>query len=162
MLALTLVASVVASPKLFPSLVSLKKELDGICGSFNGKMGYFVKNLKTGESIGFRQDDQFPSASTIKTVIMMEVVKQIDEGKLKWTAKLLAPPQAKRYDSIWLSYLQDKVSINIDGLVNLMITVSDNTAAVMLSDKVGVENIEKRMNELGLTQTACLIHVPAT
>jgi len=140
----------------------LEKELTATCQAFHGKMGYYVKNLKSGETIGFRQDEQFPSASTIKTAIMLEVVKQIDAGKLAWTDKLAAPRQAKRYDSIWLSFMQDKISINIDGLVNLMIAVSDNTAAVMLSDKVGVETIEQRMNELGLKQTACLIHVPAT
>lgn len=143
-------------------MTNLRTDLDAICHSFNGKMGYYVKNLKTGETIGFQQDEQFPSASTIKTAIMLEVVKQIEEGKLTWTDKLLAPPAGKRYDSIWLTYMQDKVSVNIDGLVNLMITVSDNTAAVMLADKVGVENMEKRLNELGLTQTACLIHVPAS
>jgi beta-lactamase class A len=143
-------------------MTNLRKDLDSICGAFNGKMGYYVKNLKSGETIGFRQDEQFPSASTIKTAIMLEVVKQIEEGKLNWTDNLLAPPAGKRYDSMWITYLQDKVSINVDGLVNLMITVSDNTAAVMLSDKVGVENIEKRLNDLGLTNTACTIHVPAT
>src|SRR5580658_6103796 len=136
MLALSLCATVASSPRLSPSMVNLRADLDGVCATFNGKMGYYVKNLKTGETIGNRQDDQFPSASTIKTAIMLEVFKQIEEGKLSWTDKLPAPLQAHRYDSIWLSYMQDKVAINIDGLVNLMITVSDNTAAVMLSDKV--------------------------
>ncbi len=49
----------------------LEKELTAICRAFHGKMGYYVKNLKSGETIGFRQDEQFPSASTIKTAIML-------------------------------------------------------------------------------------------
>ena len=162
MFALSVCAALALAPRISHTMSNLRNDLDGICHSFNGKMGYYVKNLKTGETIGFQQDEQFPSASTIKTAIMLEVFKQIEEGKLNWTDKLLAPPAGKRYDSIWLSFMQDKVSVNIDGLVNMMINVSDNTAAVMLSDKVGVENIEKRLNELGLSQTACLIHVPAS
>ncbi|MHB8635462.1 MAG: serine hydrolase [Fimbriimonadaceae bacterium] len=162
MFALSLCATLAAGPRVSPSMTRLRTDLDSICRSFNGKMGYYVKNLRTGQTVGFQQDVQFPSASTIKTAIMLEVVKQIEAGKLSWTDTLPLPPIKQRYDSIWLSYMQDNLSINIDGLVNLMITVSDNTAAVLLADKVGVENIENRMNGLGLTNTACLIHVPAS
>jgi beta-lactamase class A len=63
---------------------------------------------------------------------------------------------------MWVAFLQDGLSVNIDGLVNLMMNVSDNTAAVMLADRVGVENIERRMNSLGFKNTACTIHVPAS
>lgn len=143
-------------------MTNLKARLDSICQNFNGKMGYYVKDLRSGQTIGFREAEQFPSASTIKTAIMVEVIKQIEKGKLAWTDKLPVPGPGHRYDSMWLSFVQDKLSVNIDGLVNLMITVSDNTAAVMLSDRVGVENIERRLNDLGLTNTACLIHVPAS
>ena len=162
MFVLSLCATAAIAPRTSPKMTNLKKDLDAICASFNGKMGYYVKNLKNGETIGLREDEQFPSASTIKTAIMVEIAKQIDEGKLNWTDKLPIPPTGQRNDSMWISYLQDKLSINIDGLVNLMITVSDNTAAVMLSDKAGVENIEKRLNGFGLTNTACTIHVPAS
>jgi beta-lactamase class A len=43
-----------------------------------------------------------------------------------------------------------------------MMNVSDNTATVMLADKVGVEAMETRMNKWGLKGTACTINVPAS
>ena len=63
---------------------------------------------------------------------------------------------------MWVAYLEEGTAVNIDGLTNLMMNVSDNTAAVMLADAVGVENIEKRMLSWGLQDTACTIHEPST
>ena len=120
-------------------------------------MGYWLKDLSTGEDIGFDADDRFPSASTIKTAVMVEVFRQIEAGKLSWTDKIRVPDE--RNDSMWLSYVKPGIEVNIEGLVNLMMNVSDNTATVMLADRVGINNIEKTMNSFGLDNTACTIHV---
>lgn len=148
--------------KLAPNMVRLKSHLDGIANQFHGRMGYYLKNLKTGEVISSRGDERFPSASTIKTVIMIEALKQIEEGKLKWTDKLTVPPKGQRNMSMWTAYLLEGTAVNIDGLVNLMMNVSDNTATVMLAGKVGVENIERRMLDWGFQNTVCTIREPAT
>jgi beta-lactamase class A len=143
-------------------MTRLAKELTAVCKGFHGRVGYYVKNLKTGESIGLNAGDRFPSASTIKTAVMIEVVNQIEEGNLQWSEKIKVPPKAKRSMSMWTAYLEDGISVNIDGLTNLMMNVSDNTATVMLADRVGVENIERRMLAWGLNDTACTIHEPVT
>lgn len=143
-------------------MLGLKKDLDDLAWHFHGRLGYYVKNLRTGESIGFRQDERFPSASTIKTVIMIETVKQIEEGKFAWTDKVKLPPRASRSQSMWAAFLPEDISLNVDGLTNLMMNVSDNTAAISLADKVGVENIEKRLLGWGYQNTVCTIHAPST
>jgi len=143
-------------------MAQLSAEMNAVCKKFNGRVGYYVKNLKTGETIGLNAQDRFPSASTIKTVVMIEVANQIEEGKLKWAEKLKVPPKGKRNPSMWAAYLEDGTAVNIDGLTNLMMNVSDNTATVMLADRVGVENIERRMLAWGLNDTACTIREPAT
>jgi beta-lactamase class A len=151
----------VASPSRTP-MTALAAEMNAVCQKFHGRVGFYVKNLATGETIGLNAADRFPSASTIKTAVMIEVVNHIEEGKLKWTEKLKVPPKAKRSSSMWTAYLEDGISVNIDGLTNLMMNVSDNTATVMLADRVGVENIERRMLDWGLNDTACTIHEPAS
>lgn len=138
----------------------LENAMNSVCARFHGRAGYFVKNLRTGEEIGFRATERFPSASTIKTTIMIEAVNQVEQGKLKWTDKIKVPPKKQRSPSMWAAYLEEGTAVNIDGLINLMMNVSDNTAAVMLADKVGVENIEERMRSWGLNDTACTIQVP--
>ncbi len=144
------------------SMQKLSREMDRTCHLFHGKIGYFVKNLSTGETIGLNADTQFPSASTIKTVIMIEVANQIKEGKFMWTDQIRIPEKKLRNLSMWAGHLEEGTSVNIDGLTNLMMNVSDNTAAVMLADRVGVENIENRMMRWGLKDTACTIHEPPT
>ena len=66
----------------------LASAMDAACSGFHGRIGYYVKNLKTGETIGLHAEDRFPSASTIKTAIMIEAVNQVVSGKLKWTDKI--------------------------------------------------------------------------
>lgn len=143
-------------------LSAIKKELDGIAKGFGGRLGYHLRLLDGSGSIGYRDDERYPSASTIKTVVMIEVFRQIERGELKWTDTIEVPPIGRRNGGMWVAYLREGTKINIDGLVQLMMTLSDNTATVMLADKVGVEKIETLMLEWGLTDTACTINVPAS
>ncbi len=140
----------------------LRQDLDGIAKGFHGRLGYCVVELRTGRRISYRGDERFPSASTIKTAVMVEAVKQIEEGKLKWTDTIPLPPEADRYASMWAYFLRDGLKVNIDGLVNLTMNVSDNTAAMMLAAKVGPEAIESRMIGFGLPNTKWLSSPPPT
>jgi len=119
-------------------------------------MGYCLKVLKTGETISFRGDERFPTASTIKTAVMMAAVQMIDEGKLKWSDKRAVPPMSGRQASMWAYHFRDGVSPDVDGWVNLMITVSDNTATMVLREWLGPENINERLAKLGLRNTKVL------
>jgi beta-lactamase class A len=157
---LALGAITIALPGKPGTMVQLNRELASLCTTFHGRVGYAVKNLKTGQTIALRENEEFPSASTIKTAILIEVANQIEEGKLAWTTAIPLPPEKARSSSMWTAFLRDGLSVNVDGLANLMMNVSDNTAAIFLSDKVGVENIERRMIGFGLLNTACTIHVP--
>lgn len=151
-----------SQPPREPQLSALKAKLDPIANRFRGRLGYSVRLLKTGEIIHHRGEERFPSASTIKTVVMYEALKQIEAGTLKWTDRLALEPLEKRSKSMYVYFLRDDVKPNIEGLINLMMVYSDNTATVMLSDKLGVENIERTLLGMGYNDTACTIRVPAT
>jgi beta-lactamase class A len=157
---LTSVCALVAMNCGGGGLPALKVKMDSVAQGFHGRLGYHLIDLESGESIGYRDDERYPSASTIKTVVMMEVFNQIEEGKLCWEDQLEVPPVGKRNDSIWTAHMLDGTKINLDGLTNLMMTVSDNTATVMLAGHVGVENIEKRLLQWGFHDTACTIRPP--
>lgn len=158
----SLLAIFVLAPSAVPSVPSpadltpLKSKLDLVCRGFNGRMGYCLKILKTGETISFRGDERFPTASTIKTAVMMAAVQMIDEGKLKWSDKRAVPPMSGRQASMWAYHFKDGVAPDVDGWVNLMITVSDNTATMVLREWLGPENINERLAKLGLKNTKVL------
>lgn len=141
---------------------TLAERLDQVAERFHGRIGYYFKRLDNGQTVARDQDDLFPSASTIKTAVMVEVFRQVDSGKLSYTELLPVPPIGKRNMSMWTAHLVEGAKVNIEGLTQLMMSVSDNTATIMLANRVGVENIQKTMEGSGLPDTLCLINPPAT
>lgn len=140
---------------------ALCAELDSLAERFAGRVGYCVLELATGQSISRRGDELFPSASTIKTALMVEAVKQIEEGRLAWEDKLDVPPPGERNLSLWAYFLQPGLRLNVEVAVHLMMSVSDNTTTVMLGDRLGILEVERRLIGLGLDQTKYTVKPPA-
>jgi len=59
-----------------------KDEILSRLASLPGNIGFFYKNLSTGESFGYRERDMFQAASVIKLPIYAVVMKLWAEGKL--------------------------------------------------------------------------------
>jgi beta-lactamase class A len=96
----------------------------------------------------------FPQGSAIKIPILMEVYKQASEGKFKLTDLRWVDKQQQVGGSGVLQELGDRTSqLSLRDLGILMIVLSDNTATNMLIDLVGMENVNKTLSSLGLTQT---------
>lgn len=53
------------------------KEIVGDAKKFDGQVGIYAKNLRTGKSIAYNQDAVFPAASTAKLVVAMALYKYI-------------------------------------------------------------------------------------
>ncbi len=119
-------------------------------------MGYSVINLKTGTQICNRGDEVFPTASTIKTAIAFDVLMSAEEGKVKWTDQVSVPCQQDRQASMWSYFFRDGVKVDLDGWTNLMITVSDNTATIVLREHLTPTSINDRLAKLGLSNTRVL------
>jgi beta-lactamase class A len=141
-----------------PNLPDLKTKLDAIATKFGGRLGYCVIDLKSGQRIDYRGTEIFPTASTIKTSVALEALCQVDEGKHKMGDQYPLLPTAKRQSSMWTYPMKEGVKLDIDGYVNLMIGVSDNTATMTLQDFIGSKPINQRMAKLGLLNTKILGH----
>lgn len=154
------VAAIVLQGKLSPAVADLKRRMDKWCSEFQGRAGYSLCVIKSGERISFRGDERFPTASTIKTAVMMSAIHEIDEGRLKWTDKRPVPPMSGRQASMWSYWFKDGTKLDVDGWVNLMITVSDNTATMVMRDWLTCGTVNARMEELGLKNTKVLGQFP--
>ena len=146
----------VTKPIAPPNLTKLKSELDTVCKGFGGRLGYCVIDLASGNRIDFRGEEVFPTASTIKTAVALDAISEVDEGKRKWTDKHVVPPMSGRQASMWSYQFRDGVKLDFDGWVNLMITVSDNTATMVLREWLGCDAVNARMMKLGLLNTKVL------
>jgi len=138
-------------------LADLKVKMDRVCRSFRGRLGYSLKMLGSGEQISLRGNERFPTASTIKTAVMVEAIRQVEEGNLKWSDRREVPADmTKRQESAWAYVFKDGTSPTLDGWVNLMITVSDNTATMVLREWLTMDAVNRRMTSLGLSNTKVL------
>jgi len=126
-------------------------------------MGYSVLDLTSGRRIENRADEMFPTASTIKTAVALEALKEVDAGTLKWDETRQVPPESGREASMWSYFFKDDTKVDVDGYVNLMLTVSDNTATIVLRSWLTPEAVNKTTASLGLPHTKVLWdHFPAT
>jgi beta-lactamase class A len=152
-LAILAVCSLVLSG---PRLDRLQKQLDLDCRGFHGRIGYAVLDIESGHKISSHGDDLFPTASTIKTTIALEAMREVDAGTLKWTDTREVPPLSGREASMWAYYFKDGTKVDVDGYVNLMLTVSDNTATIVLRKWLTPDAINQNNASLGLTHTKVL------
>jgi beta-lactamase class A len=143
----------------------LKTDLVRIADRFHGRLGFYVKNLETGEVVQYRGQERFPTASTIKTAIAVHAIREVDAGRMKWAEGHPLPNAAQRieYDASQWSYsMKDGVVLNLDGYVNLMITMSDNLATRVLREWLETVKIDATLQSLGLKDTLCLSSAPKT
>jgi beta-lactamase class A len=119
-----------------------------------GVLGLSVVDLVSGARFGFNENNVFPQASAIKIPVLMEVYKQAGEGKFKLTDSRRIERKDMTPGSGVLSELGDgTVQLSLHDLCVLMIVLSDNTATNLLIDLVGMTNVNRTMESLGLKQT---------
>jgi len=120
---------------------------------FDGVVGLAARNLVTGEDIVVNGDMRFPTASAIKTAVLLETWHQAAEGTLSMDAALTLRDGEKVGGSGVLNGLSDGLALTIRDLLHLMIVVSDNTATNMLVNRLGTKKIDDRLAAYGLQQT---------
>ena len=131
----------------------LAVEIEKIAGSHDGVMGVAIKDLTTGEEILINDQLTFPTGSSIKIPILIELHKQAAEGKYKLTDQRWVERQDKVGGSGVIVNFGDNTSqLSLGDLATLMIVLSDNTATNMLIDQVGMANVNRTLDELGLKQ----------
>jgi beta-lactamase class A len=148
MLTLTLV--LLAAPL---SAASLQSRVEDAVRSLRGTMGVAAKDLATGETVFVSADTQFPTASVIKVAVMVEVFHQIAEGRLRRDDTVTLEDAAKVDGSGVLQRMHGGLVLTVGDLLDLMMTVSDNTATNLLIARVGTANVDKRLVSHGLTRT---------
>ena len=124
-------------------------QLTKIAEGLDGVMGYVIVDLQTGERFERLGAETFPLASTIKLAILYELFKQADEGRLKLDdVRPLDRKHAVGGSGILIELTTPAMSLR-DYAV-LMVIVSDNTATNLLIETVGMQNVTKRMDGLGM------------
>lgn len=142
---------------------STPPSLDGLVRAevtpFKGKVYVFAKNLDTGVTYSLNGDERVRTASTIKIAVMIEAFTRVGEGRAKWTDELVLTKAARYGGSGVLPELADGLRLTLRDCVNLMMTVSDNTATNMVLDYLTTDAVNARMNTLGFKSTRIMRRV---
>jgi beta-lactamase class A len=134
----------------------MQKTIDMALRSLAGRSACTVIQLdKTAprELITLNADMSFPAASLAKLPILVEVARQVETGTLSWETRYKVSQAASVSNTGVLADLLPDLQPTLHDLAHLMITISDNTAANMLLDLVGMQAVNTTMQQLGLTST---------
>ena len=142
----------------------LWEKLDARAGEmverFEGVMGVAIVDLTDGRTIFKNEDRVFPTASSIKIAILLELYRQEQEarggaqGKAKLDDVYTFDPKDLVEDSQIMAGLTAGVTrVTNRDLAQFMITVSDNAATNVLIDRVGMQNVNAMLRNFGLTKT---------
>ena len=133
--------------KLEKSILDVDRNLDGV-------MGVALVDLTDGHRYLLHANDVFPQASSIKICVLVELYRQAQQGKLKLTDLYTVNAGDLVQDSDIMGGLTPDVTrITLRDLATMMVAVSDNSAANVLIDRVGMDNVNAFLNSQGLAQT---------
>jgi beta-lactamase class A len=135
------------------SAASLQSRVEEAVATLKGTMGVAAVDLASGQSVFVNADAAFPTASVIKVGVMVEVFHQIAEGRLRREDTIVLDDKAKVDGSGVLQRLHGGLALTVGDLLDLMMTVSDNTATNLLIARVGTANVDRRLASYGLVRT---------
>jgi beta-lactamase class A len=132
----------------------LEIQIQDVDQRLDGVMGVAIEDLTTGDHFFLHEDEVFAQASSIKMIVLANLYLQVQQGKLKLTDPYTVQSSDLVPDSDIMGGLTPGVTrLTVRDLATMMVAVSDNSAANVLIDRVGMANVNTMLDSLGLTHT---------
>lgn len=132
----------------------LRAKLQEAVSGFNGNIGIYVKNLRTGKTVSINADTIFPTASIVKVPILLGIMDKIQRGELQYDSSLTYKDSLLYEGSDILGSFKSGEKILLKKVILLMLTTSDNTASLWLQSLAGKgTRINEILESLGLKST---------
>jgi beta-lactamase class A len=132
----------------------LGAQIQSLVQNFNGNIGIYVKNLKTGRTVSINADTIFPTASMVKIPILIGVMDKINKGELTYHQELRYRDSLLYEGVDILGSFKDSEKIELSKVLMLMLTTSDNTASLWLQSLAGTgTRINAILDSMGFLKT---------
>ena len=140
---------------------TFENKLKNLLKSHKGTFAIALKNMDDGKSVLINENEVFHAASTMKTPVMIEFFKKINEGKISSDDSLLINNEFSSIvdgSKFELSSFDDSDEdiyknlgkyISTDKLVYDMITRSSNFGTNLLIDYLNAEDVNNTMKNIG-------------
>ena len=138
----------------------LVERLDALCDAVPFHASWYLKDTTTGARADRLGDVPVPSASTRKISIMMATLAAVHAGKLALDQKVTIEKRFQDNDSGTFQHLTPGFWITLRDALVMMIIVSDNTCTGHVVDLVGLGNIQRWCEGVGMTATIHRFGIP--
>ena len=126
-----------------------------LASGLDGASGYILHDLESGETFEKDADTVFPAASTIKLAVFLELYKRAEEGAIDLSKPVPIDPKARvEGGGVLEKWTSPYPSLTALQLSVLMMDFSDNYAANLLIDLVGMDTVGRRLLGWGLKDTS--------
>ncbi|MFE6778558.1 serine hydrolase [Streptomyces sp. NPDC057702] len=112
-----------------------------------------ARDVDSGAELGLGADTLVSTASVHKLCLVGTVFREAAQGRLDLTRQVEVGPERRTNGPTGLAVLLDPVRLSLRDLAAQSIAVSDNTAADVLWDEVGLDVVNRTMADLGLRRT---------
>lgn len=153
---LTLTCLLAATTTCFAQATDKKlaKHISETIAGFDGTVGVYVKNLRTGKTVSINADTVFPTASIVKVPILIGIADKLQKRELTYEQRLEYKDSLLYEGSDILGSFKSGEMVMLKKVMMLMMTTSDNTASLWLQSLAGKgTRINEILDSLGFVHT---------
>src|ERR1041385_5139771 len=127
------------------------RRLNELCEHYSGQLGIAARHLSSGEVLEVNAETSFPTASSIKIAVLIELFRQAQGGEVSPSERRRVTVRDRTLGSGLLGDLDEGLEPTLRDLAVLMMAISDNTATNMLIDRLGKDRINATLRAAGIT-----------
>lgn len=132
----------------------IQTALQSMIKGYQGDIGIYVKNLRTGKVAMINADSIFPTASIVKVPILLGITDRMNKGELAYDSLFTYKDSLLYEGSDILGSFKSGETIAMKKILMLMLTTSDNTASLWLQSIAGTgTRINSILDSLGFKDT---------
>lgn len=131
----------------------LTKKIVALSQGFNGSIGIYVKDLRSGKTVSLNADSVFPTASIVKIPLAIGIMDKIGKGELSYHQELVYNDTILYPGVDILGSYKNGEKVELSKVLMLMLTTSDNTASLWLQQLAGTgTRVNTLMDSLGFSE----------
>lgn len=153
--------SIPPSLRVSPPDASLARRVAKLAAGSGARMGIVAIHVESGRRLELNAADEFEAASVIKIALLAEAAALEREGRFDMTDRWKLTAKNVAAGSGMLDEFDPGLTPTNRDLLQLMIAISDNTAADRFIDLFGTEAVNARMAALGLPGIRLVGRIPS-
>lgn len=132
-----------------PWSAQMDDEIKDILKDYKGELAAYVSDPYLGHNWGYRAEVPMYLASGVKIAFMLEVYRQREQGRLRFSEELKLTETDLRDGAPRVNRLRVGSTIRIATLLDWMMRSSDNAASDLLVKRVGLNAINQSLKDMG-------------